>query len=128
MTQTVDTSEILGHRILILAPSADVQGPVGKHSRHLVEAIEHAYPIRLLRYSLRPKSGGAGKFCGGDGVIREIRFLSKAQVTLLSDRRYAAKTRFGFCRGIEPVDYVRHIDERYAGYAQLVPLAQAVER
>jgi hypothetical protein len=43
----------------------------------------------------------------------------------LSDRRYASKTRFGFCRGVEPVDYVRHIDERYAGYAQLVPLAQA---
>ena len=52
-----------------------------------VEALEHAYPIRLLRYSLRPKSGGRGKFRGGDGVIREIRFLTKAQVTLLSDRR-----------------------------------------
>jgi N-methylhydantoinase B len=52
-----------------------------------VEALEHAYPIRVLRYSLRPRSGGQGKFRGGDGVIREIRFLAKAQVTLLSDRR-----------------------------------------
>jgi N-methylhydantoinase B len=52
-----------------------------------VEALEHAYPIRLLRYSLRPNSGGRGEFCGGDGVIREIQFLAKAQVTLLSDRR-----------------------------------------
>jgi hypothetical protein len=40
----------------------------------------------------------------------------------LADRAVAARARFGFCRGIEPVDYVRHIDERYAGYAQLVPL------
>lgn len=40
----------------------------------------------------------------------------------LSERRYARKARFGFCRGSEPVDYVRHIDERYAGYVQLVPL------
>ncbi len=40
----------------------------------------------------------------------------------LSDRAVAAKVRFGFCRGTEPVEYVRHIDERYAGYAQLVPL------
>jgi N-methylhydantoinase B len=52
-----------------------------------VEALEHAYPVRLLRYSLRPRSGGKGKFHGGDGVIRELRFLTKVQVTVLSDRR-----------------------------------------
>jgi N-methylhydantoinase B len=52
-----------------------------------VEALEHAYPIRVARYSLRRGSGGRGKWRGGDGVIREVRFLTKAQVTLLSDRR-----------------------------------------
>jgi N-methylhydantoinase B len=52
-----------------------------------VEALEHAYPVRLVRYSLRHQSGGAGKWRGGDGVIREMQFLTKAQVTLLSDRR-----------------------------------------
>jgi N-methylhydantoinase B len=52
-----------------------------------VEALEHAYPIRVMRYSLRPSSGGAGKWRGGDGVVRDIRFLTKAQITLLSDRR-----------------------------------------
>jgi len=52
-----------------------------------IEALEHAYPIRVVRYSLRSGSGGRGKFRGGDGVIRELRFLTKAQVTLLSDRR-----------------------------------------
>jgi N-methylhydantoinase B len=52
-----------------------------------VEALEHAYPIRVARYSLRRGSGGRGKWRGGDGVIREVRFLAKAQVTLLSDRR-----------------------------------------
>jgi N-methylhydantoinase B len=52
-----------------------------------VEALEHAYPVRLLRYSLRRQSGGAGKWRGGDGVIREMQFLTKAQVTLLSERR-----------------------------------------
>src|SRR2546425_5882797 len=51
------------------------------------EALEHAYPIRWLRYCLRPGSGGRGKWRGGDGVIRELRFLTKAQITLLSDRR-----------------------------------------
>ena len=52
-----------------------------------VEALEHAYPIRLRRYSLRPDSGGHGQWRGGDGVIREVQFLTKAQVPLLSDRR-----------------------------------------
>src|SRR5215813_8388432 len=52
-----------------------------------IEALEHAYPIRVARYSLRRGSGGRGKWRGGDGVIREVRFLTKAQVTLLSDRR-----------------------------------------
>jgi N-methylhydantoinase B len=51
-----------------------------------VEAFEHAYPVRVLRYSLRPRSGGRGRWRGGDGVIRELQFLTKAQITLLSDR------------------------------------------
>ena len=52
-----------------------------------VEALEHAYPIRIARYSLRRGSGGRGKWRGGEGIIREIQFLTKAQLTLLSDRR-----------------------------------------
>jgi N-methylhydantoinase B len=36
---------------------------------------------------LRQGSGGAGKHRGGDGIVKEIEFLTKAQVTLLSDRR-----------------------------------------
>jgi N-methylhydantoinase B len=52
-----------------------------------VEALEHAYPVRLQRYSLRPHSGGRGKWCGGNGVIRDFRFLARAQITVLSDRR-----------------------------------------
>jgi N-methylhydantoinase B len=52
-----------------------------------VEALEHAYPIRLVRYALRKGSGGSGKWRGGDGVVREIQFLTKAQLTLLTDRR-----------------------------------------
>ena len=52
-----------------------------------VEALEVDYPVRVLRYSLRRQSGGHGRWRGGDGVIRELRFLTKAEVTLLSDRR-----------------------------------------
>jgi N-methylhydantoinase B len=51
------------------------------------EALEYAYPLRVKRYSYRSGSGGAGKYRGGDGLIREIELLSDAQVTLLSERR-----------------------------------------
>jgi N-methylhydantoinase B len=52
-----------------------------------VEAFEHSYPARILRYGLRHGSGGKGRSSGGDGVIREIGFLARTQVTVLSDRR-----------------------------------------
>lgn len=52
-----------------------------------VEALEYAYPFRMVRYGLRRGSGGAGRHRGGDGVVRELEVLGDAQVTLLSDRR-----------------------------------------
>jgi len=52
-----------------------------------VEAFEYSYPARVVRYALRRNSGGAGLSRGGDGVVRAIRFLSRTQVTVLSDRR-----------------------------------------
>jgi len=51
------------------------------------EALEYAYPLRVLRYSYRAGSGGAGQYRGGDGLIREIELLAPSQVTLLTDRR-----------------------------------------
>jgi N-methylhydantoinase B len=51
------------------------------------EALEYAYPLRVIRYSLRRGSGGRGRFRGGDGIIREVELLSDAEVTLLADRR-----------------------------------------
>jgi len=41
----------------------------------------------VRRYSLRPESGGQGRFRGGDGVVREIEVLTDCDVTLLADRR-----------------------------------------
>jgi N-methylhydantoinase B len=51
------------------------------------EALEYAYPVRLRQYCFRSKSGGAGLYTGGDGIVREIEVLTDAQVTLLADRR-----------------------------------------
>ena len=52
-----------------------------------VEALEFAFPLRLRRYSLRRGSGGDGLHRGGDGLVREVEFLSPARVTVLSERR-----------------------------------------
>jgi len=68
-------------------------GPSGIHSHMTntlntpVEALEYAYPLRVLRYELRRGSGGEGKFCGGDGILREIQVLTGCQATWLSERR-----------------------------------------
>lgn len=52
-----------------------------------IEALEHAYPYRVTRYSLRRGSGGRGHHQGGDGLERDIELLADARVTLLSERR-----------------------------------------
>jgi N-methylhydantoinase B len=52
-----------------------------------IEALEYAYPFRVRLYAYRDGSGGAGRFRGGDGLIREIELLAPAQVTLLAERR-----------------------------------------
>ncbi|MDX1776028.1 MAG: hydantoinase B/oxoprolinase family protein [Desulfobulbales bacterium] len=52
-----------------------------------VEALEHTYPLRIEHYGLRHGSGGAGLHKGGEGIIRSYRFLEKAQVSLLTERR-----------------------------------------
>ena len=51
------------------------------------EALEYAYPFRVKRYSLRRSSGGAGRFRGGDGIVREVEALTECEVAILSDRR-----------------------------------------
>jgi N-methylhydantoinase B len=52
-----------------------------------VEALEYAYPFRVIRYCYRSGSGGAGQHRGGDGLVRELELLAPSQVTLLADRR-----------------------------------------
>ncbi len=55
------------------------------------EILEVRHPgVRLERFTFRKNSGGQGKFPGGDGVIREIKFLKSATVSILSERRVYA--------------------------------------
>ena len=73
------------------SPTAD--GPSAVHvamSNTLntpVEAVELSYPLRIGRYHLREGSGGAGRFSGGDGVVRELEVLEDCRLSVLGERR-----------------------------------------
>ena len=68
-------------------------GPSGAHvgvSNTLdtpMEAFELEYPMRVMRYELRRRSGGTGTHRGGDGVVRSVRVLEAASLSLPTDRR-----------------------------------------
>jgi len=65
-----------------------------------VEALEHAYPLRVRRYEIRRDSGGRGAHAGGDGVRRDIELLTDAEVNLLTERRiHAPRGAAGGCDG-----------------------------
>jgi N-methylhydantoinase B len=72
---------------------ADADGPSGVHvamSNTLntpVEALELEFPVRMVEYSLRRGSGGAGTHRGGDGVIRELEALAPLRYSLITERR-----------------------------------------
>jgi N-methylhydantoinase B len=55
-----------------------------------IEALEFAFPLRVKRYAIRRGTGGRGRYDGGDGVVREMEFLTPAHVTLITERRETA--------------------------------------
>jgi 5-oxoprolinase (ATP-hydrolysing) len=61
------------------------------------ELLEERLPVRLVRFSLRRGSGGAGRWPGGDGVIRELRALEPITLSLLTGSRRVAP--FGLAGG-----------------------------
>jgi 5-oxoprolinase (ATP-hydrolysing) len=47
------------------------------------EILEKRFPVRLEEFSIRHGSGGLGKYSGGNGVIRKLRFLEPVTATTL---------------------------------------------
>ncbi|MCI0455145.1 MAG: hydantoinase B/oxoprolinase family protein [Candidatus Dadabacteria bacterium] len=52
-----------------------------------IEAIERELPIMVDTYTLRKGSGADGKYKGGDGIVRSYKFLTKAIISLITERR-----------------------------------------
>jgi N-methylhydantoinase B/oxoprolinase/acetone carboxylase alpha subunit len=52
-----------------------------------IEALERAFPLRVLRYRLRRGSGGDGLAAGGEGIERDLQVLEDVTVSLITERR-----------------------------------------
>jgi len=61
------------------------------------EVVEHRYPVRVERFAVRAGSGGAGKWSGGDGAVRETVFLEPMSLSVLTQHR--AEGPYGVCGG-----------------------------
>jgi 5-oxoprolinase (ATP-hydrolysing) len=51
------------------------------------EVLEFRFPVRLDSYTIRKGSGGGGRWCGGEGGERRIRFLEPMTAAILSNGR-----------------------------------------
>ncbi len=76
------------------------------------EVLEWRYPVRLESYEIRRGSGGAGRWRGGNGGVRVIRFLDAMTVTTLSSHRRVPP--YGMAGG-QPGALGRHWVERADG-------------
>ena len=51
------------------------------------EVLEWRYPVRLDSYEIAPHAGGRGRWRGGSGGIRRVRFLEPMTASILSNNR-----------------------------------------
>ena len=83
------------------------------------EVLEFRFPVRLESYEIRHGSGGGGRYPGGDGGVRRMRFLEDMTAAILSNNRLHAP--FGLSGG-QPGAMGRNYVERADGTVQ--PLVQ----
>jgi 5-oxoprolinase (ATP-hydrolysing) len=91
------------------------------------EVLEFRFPVRLESYAIRPGSGGAGRWRGGDGGIRRVRFLEPMTASILSNgRKHGAFGMAGGQPGEVGLNRVVRSDGRteelgHIGQAQMQP-------
>ncbi|MBM5816062.1 MAG: hydantoinase B/oxoprolinase family protein, partial [Cyanobacteria bacterium K_Offshore_surface_m2_239] len=89
-----------------------------------LEILEDRYPVRVERFAIRRGSGGAGRWRGGDGVERCLRFLAPQTVCLLSGSRRVPP--FGLAGG-EPGQPGQNAIQRAGGWWEALPGCVQVE-
>jgi 5-oxoprolinase (ATP-hydrolysing) len=91
------------------------------------EVLEFRFPVRLESYEIRRGSGGAGRWHGGDGGIRRVRFLEPMTASILSNGRvHGAFGMAGGQPGATGINRVVRADGRaedlgHIGSAQMQP-------
>jgi 5-oxoprolinase (ATP-hydrolysing) len=87
------------------------------------EVLEFRYPVRLDSYAIRRGSGGAGRWQGGEGGMRRLRFLEPMTASILSNgRRHGAFGMAGGSPGAVGENWIEREDgtiERLAHLAQV---------
>ncbi|MDI1269525.1 MAG: hydantoinase B/oxoprolinase family protein [Polaromonas sp.] len=79
------------------------------------EVLEFRFPVRLESYEIRQGSGGAGRWTGGNGGVRRVRFLEAMTASILSNgRKHGA---FGMAGG-EPGQVGRNLVLRANGQTE----------
>ena len=81
------------------------------------EVLEFRFPVRLESYAIRAGSGGAGRWHGGDGGVRRVRFLEPMTAAILSNGRVSGA--FGMAGGLPGQPGVNRV-ERAAGRIELL--------
>ena len=75
------------------------------------EVLEFRFPVRLESYAIRQGSGGAGRWHGGDGGVRRVRFLEPMTAGILSNGRvYPAFGMAGGHSGLPGINRVVRAD------------------
>ena len=75
------------------------------------EVLETRLPVRLERFAIRHGSGGEGLHRGGDGVVREIRFLEPMRANILANRRTVPPSGLaGGCDALPGRNWVERVD------------------
>ena len=54
------------------------------------EVLERHFPVIVESFAVRPESGGAGRWHGGNGAIRRLRFTECVEASILSNHRRIA--------------------------------------
>jgi 5-oxoprolinase (ATP-hydrolysing) len=88
------------------------------------EVLELRFPVRLESYSIRQGSGGRGRWRGGDGGIRRIRFLEPMTASILSNGRI--HPAFGAAGGAPGELGINRV-ERVSGEQELLAHADRAE-
>ncbi len=91
------------------------------------EVLEFRFPVRLEGYEIRKGSGGTGRWAGGDGGVRRVRFLEPMTASILSNgRHHGAFGMAGGSAGAVGINKVVRADGRvealdHIGQAEMQP-------